>query len=202
MKLILLILFLFGLQNIKAQGYLDTVTLKTCECVDQYDAASSQTNFQVYLGLCVINSSQPFMKQLEKQKGIKADDMNEGVKKIGEMVGERMVVLCPKSIEKITTEMSKESSSSAIAEATSMEVGTITAIDKNGFVIFTIKNEEGKSSKLYWLSEVQSDIDLITKFESLLNKQVEASYTLSELFDHKSLEYRVFKVLSSMNLKK
>jgi hypothetical protein len=98
--------------------------------------------------------------------------------------------------------MSKESSSSAIAEATSMEVGTITAIDKNGFVIFTIKNEEGKSSKLYWLSEVQSDIDLITKFESLLNKQVEASYTLSELFDHKSLEYRVFKVLSSMNLKK
>jgi hypothetical protein len=142
------------------------------------------------------------MKQLEKQKGIKADDMNEGVKKIGEMVGERMVVLCPKSIEKITTEMSKESSSSAIAEATSMEVGTITAIDKNGFVIFTIKNEEGKSSKFYWLSEVQSDIDLITKFESLLNKQVEANYTLSELFDHKSLEYRVFKVLSSMNIKK
>ena len=202
MKIFLLLLFLSGLNNAWAQGYLDTVTLKTCECVDQYDASTAQTNFQVYLGLCVINSSQPYMKQLEKEKGVKADDMTESVKRIGELVGERMVVICPKTIEKITTEMSKESSSESTAVSTSYELGTVIAIDKNGFVIFTIKNEEGKSSKFYWLSEVQSDMDLITKFESLLNKQVEASYTLSELFDHKSMEYRVFKVLSSINLKK
>lgn len=202
MKSIVLLLLLHGFNCVSAQGYLDTVTLKTCKCVDQYDAPKVQTNFQVYLGLCIINSSQPYLKQLEKEKGVKSDDMVESVKRIGELVGERMVVICPKTIEKITTEMVRESSPTSSAESASYELGTITEIDKNSFVIFTIKNEEGKSSKLYWLSEVQSDMDLITKFDSLLNKQVEASYILYDLFDYKSMEYRVFKVLSSINLKK
>jgi hypothetical protein len=68
--------------------------------------------------------------------------------------------------------------------------GVITKIENDHFVILSIKDEQGKISKYYWLTFIQSNTELSTKYKSLIGKKVNITYTSQDFFDPKLDEYR------------
>jgi hypothetical protein len=110
-----------------------------------------------------------------------------------------MSTKCPKVLFRFIAASSQEESAK---EEVVVEIGTITSSEKDAFIYFNLKNEAGKPSKLYWLDFIQSDLDMINNYLSLLGKKVEISYVNKELFDPKSSEYRSFKVIKKIVLLK
>jgi hypothetical protein len=77
--------------------------------------------------------------------------------------------------------------------------GNITKIDKDFFVVFSVKDEAGKTTKLYWLGFIEAGLDLVSGYEALAGKDVEVSFEYKEFFDPKVNEYRAFPVITNLN---
>ena len=79
--------------------------------------------------------------------------------------------------------------------------GKITNIEKDLFVVITIEETNGKTTKLLWLNFVQSNIDLPSKWESLVGKNVSINYNSNaQFFDPKINDYRIFLIIDKLNV--
>ncbi len=70
----LITLFVFISTIAISQDYLDDIAIKSCECLSNIADTLSSDQYNLELGLCMIEASSPYAKQLKKDYRI---DLNK-----------------------------------------------------------------------------------------------------------------------------
>lgn len=211
-KLLLSIgIILASLTSVRAQDYMDEITQKSCECIENIKPNVNKDLIAGKLGLCMIQASLPYKKELKKEHKVDLDKMNEKEgHKLGTIIGLRLAGVCPESLLKMTNLMNEGKVDEIIIEELDEEEfksdskqtkGKIINIEKDLFVVFNIEETNGKTSKFIWLNFVQSNIDLPEQWESLKGKEVSVLYTRdAQFFDPKINDYRIFLILEKLTV--
>lgn len=190
-----------------AQNYMDDIAKKSCECLNNIPANANKDEYTVKLGLCMIEAAMPYQKQLKKDHDIDFAKIDKQGEKLGRIIALRMASVCPNELVKLAADYNADEQKETSTKETPTKdnqiseifEGTIVQIEDNQFVLFAVKNEEGKVVKFYWLTFPPSNIDLPSKYKSLLNKKVRISFSTNEVFDPKIGEYRTINVISKID---
>ena len=67
MKSILITLFLAFSFTAFSQDYMDKIALEVCDCIDNVSDSVPTDQFNMELGLCMLEASMPYKKQLKKE---------------------------------------------------------------------------------------------------------------------------------------
>jgi hypothetical protein len=203
-------ILILNLNGIYAQEYMDEITQKSCECIENLKPKGNKEQIAGQLGICMIQASLPYKKELKKDHKVDLEKMNEKEgQKLGTLIGFKLAGVCPESLLKMTSLMKNEMDEIIVEELTEEEFindskqlkGKITNIEKNLFVILTVQENNGKTTKLLWLNFVQSNIDLPTKWETLIGENVNITYnTNAQFFDPKINDYRIFLIVEKLNV--
>jgi hypothetical protein len=106
---------------------------------------------------------------------------------------------CPEKLKRVVNEI-KQNQEEKINVKSEIFEGQITRIDGNIFLEFSLKDEQGKISKFYWLSFIESDMELTTEYKSLLDKYVRITFRSEEFFDARIGEYRIFNIIQELEV--
>lgn len=197
-KTLLLSLFLFASISGFSQDYLDKIATNTCNCTEKLSPSLSKDDFTMQFGLCMIAAASDYKKEIKKDYKLNMDNVEE-IESKGEKlwanIAIKMATVCPKSFSKLADEGKDEA---VAAVATSSLEGVVTQIEKNLFVTFYVKDASGKITKLYWLSFIESSLDLTTKYNTLLNKKVTFTYETKDFFDPKINDFRAFNIITQI----
>lgn len=195
MKQILVILLISGAHVVFSQDYMTTIAEKSCACLEKVPDTLETQQFNMELGLCMIEASMPYKKQIKKDHNINLENIDTEGEKLGRLIGIKMVSVCPNILVKMTSTSKSRVNAKQNAEEAE---GTITKIEKDFFVTFSIKDGSGKVNKYYWLTAIESDSDLVNNYSSLEGKSVSIAYKPIELFDPRINEYRQFLVIQEL----
>lgn len=200
-KILLLVILLFALRPCFSQDYMDQILNKSCECISNIVDTSNIDNYNTAIGICIIDASMPYQKQIKKDYNIDLNNIADGQtgEKLGQVIGVKLAAFCPKTFQKLSTIISniKDSKSESTLETIA---GTVTKIENDFFVVFSIKDNSGKVSKFNWLDFINSEFELMTSYTSLLGKTVEVSYSKKEYFDPKIEQYRTFNIITQIKV--
>lgn len=200
MKNLLAVLLILISNLLFSQDYKKKIAKATCDCVAKVQNESKGAKTQeAQLGLCMISSSMPYAKELKKDYNIDIENLTDetsdkAFEKLGSAIGVLMTTECSDVFLKIMndTEESNEAKSELLLN------GTITKIEKENFVIFHVVGENKNLTKFYWVSNIESNLDLPKEYNSLINKKVSISYYTTEIFDIKINDYRNLNIISSL----
>lgn len=195
-----LLITLFCVPSIFAQDYdyMSRIAEQSCECVSEVEDTKNQEKFNLALGLCIIEASTPFKNELKRDYKIDLDKINQDGTKLGELIGLKMAGICPDEILRVA----ENSNVDEYDESASYISGIITKIDNEQFVVFSIKDDAGKTTKFYWLWYIESEMDLPTEYLTLIGKEVELYYYENDIYDPRIDEYKTFFIIEEMNLVK
>lgn len=179
-----------------SENYMDKIVKKACECLANIPDSLGKDNYNMKFGLCLIEVSMPYKNELKRDYNINLDKMDakEG-EKLGRAVVLKMGTICPDGLV-IVAKKNK-----AVPELDNNEKimeGVVTNIENNPFVVFSLKDNFGRIFKFYWLSFIQSDLELTNNYNSLLGKTIKLTYGKKDYFDPKILEYRQFNIVSKI----
>ena len=197
MKKIILLFTLLIANNSSAQDYMDKIIDDTCNCLSKISDSIVGEDFNMQMGVCMINAASPYKKKIKKDHKIDMNNINEEGEALGELIGIKMIDVCPN----ILIEISKRSNQPVQEEEIIVQntiTGKITKIEEDQFVSFSLKDGEGKTKKFYWLNHIESDIDLYTEYKNLKHKAVKITYRSEEFFDPRIGEYHTFNIISKI----
>lgn len=197
MKKLLFVSFIFYCQHSFSQTYLDKIVQESCECVSKVSESLDKEQYTQELGICMIVAAEPYRKQLKKDHNIDFDKIDVDGEKLGKLLGIKMASVCPSSI--LAVAKKSANSESAPSETKSFE-GTITKLENEMFIVLHIKDESGKTNKFYWLTYVESGVDLTDRYDSMVGAAVSLTYRSEEFFDPKIKEYRQFSIIKKLEL--
>ena len=179
-----------------SQNYMDIIVKESCECISNIPDTLNKDNFNMKFGLCMIEISMPYKKELKRDYNIDLDNMDAKVgEKLGRIVALKMGSVCPGGlmlVAKKNTAAPEQETNGKVLE------GVVTNIDNTDFVVFSIKDNFGRIFKFYWFSVIQSDIELTNHYNSLLGKTLKVTYDKKDFFDPKISDYRQFNVISKI----
>lgn len=197
------ILFLLGLvvsTNLFSQSYKKEIAKSSCDCVKSIKTeGKSSSAITAELGVCMLKATMPFSKEIKKDYNIDptADIMDSAkMEQLGIKMGILMAEECQEEFLKIAqysdeAEGGKESSELLIN-------GTVSKIEKENFIVFHVVGENKILNKLYWISSVDSNLDLPKEYQTLMNKKVSISYFTMEIFDPKINDYKTLNIISTL----
>lgn len=177
-----------------AQDYMEIITEKSCACLDKIPNEEQTDQLHLKLGICMLEAADPYKKQLKNEYGIELDKNDDSGEKLGRIIGLKMAVKCPSALMKMagrSDDMQKEEKSVR---------GNITKIEAEQFVCFSVRDEQGKTAKYYWLTFVESSADLIAKYKTYSGKNIRITYRNEDFFDPKIDEYRSFSIILKMEI--
>lgn len=222
LKTIGVFIALFFTQQVYAQDVLDILADKSCECIDRIEyEGKSEEELQVEFGLCLFAEAQDHTTELKEQYKIDFNkNPNKAGKKLGELVGIRMVGYCPEYILALTGSQSFESARKTYRGETSSESasddevvaevdstkseesltvkGKIQGINNGTFVSVSLVTEDSSIIKLYWFDFFTNSELLIDDLENLKTKNVEVTYREQEIFQTVNNGYVKIKIIKSM----
>lgn len=199
MKQILIItLFLFSGMHCFSQKYIDKIVEESCECLERVPDSLSNRDFNMQAGICMIKASMPYKEQLKKDYNINLDKINskEEGEKLGKLIAIKLISVCPNAFKRLTKRAQEENIKKE--ENKKIIEGTVSSIEKNPFVVFSLKDDFGRIFKFYWLSFIESDIELTNNYDTLTGKTIRLTYEKKDFFDPKIVEYRSFNVISKI----
>lgn len=179
-----------------SQQYMDKIVVQSCECLGKVSEALEPQQYNVELGLCMIEASMPYKKQLKKDYDINLDEIENEGEKLGRIIGLKMVAVCPTALVRMT----KKNQGNTKAENDGSIEGIITNVESDFFVSFHLKDESGKVMKYHWLTLIETEQELTTSYQSLVGKTVRITFETEEFFDPKIEEYRQFFIIKKMDL--
>jgi hypothetical protein len=195
-KILIAGLILSGFHSF-SQSYLDKIVQESCNCVSKVSQTLDNEQYTQELGICMIVAAEPYRKQLKKDHSIDFDKIDVDGEKLGKLIGIKMAAVCPDLI--LAVAKRSGNSESASVESKSFE-GIITKTENEFFVVLHIKDESGKINKFYWLTYVESDIEVGDRYDSMVGKSVALTYRSEEFFDPKIKEYRSFSIIEKLEL--
>ncbi|MBA4053558.1 MAG: hypothetical protein C0490_02495, partial [Marivirga sp.] len=89
--------FLF-IADVFSQEYMDKIVVQSCECLGKVSEDLEGQQYNVELGLCMIEASMPYKKQLRKDYDINLDQIENEGEKLGRIIGLKMVAVCPTAL--------------------------------------------------------------------------------------------------------
>ena len=107
----------------------------------------------------------------------------------------KMASICPNAILSFVNKSDESSTASTGGKSYG---GTVTKLENDFFVVLHVKEESGKTNKFYWLTYVESDVDLADQFASIVGTPVSITYRSEDLFDPKIKEYRQFSIIEKI----
>lgn len=188
--------------------YMDLIVQECCKCIADLpqDLGTDETTMQ--MGLCMMQPALPYLDQIKEDYGIDfaRDPQGEG-ERLGGIIGMKMIEVCPDELMRLSENVNQSdsplldqsASASTPEESQGSFIGEVTALDKEGFVIFTVRSFQGKARKFYWLGFVEmEDGDLSLSYKDLIGEKVRVFYRTREMFDPRLEEYRPFYVIESI----
>lgn len=196
-KLFALLLLCLFVQTTFAQedDYMQKITQKACECISELSNEENVTKEQ--LGLCMLGEAVKYKEQLLRDHNINMMNIDMEGEELGRVIGLQMISECPDimiSLAALTDDDSEE-----VETPLFMAEGTIKAITKDEFIVFSLKTEDGRTSKFYWLTFIKSDTDLQNDYEKLKGKKVSIEYDIYEFYDTKLEDYRNYNIIEAIN---
>lgn len=177
----------------RADDYLDVAARSACECAERMPANLNAGEVKMHAGICMIRAVVPFKERLRADHGIDLDHPGKDGERLGAIVGARMTQHCPVAMVRLV----RAATPGEAGQTVEMTIeGTITRVEKEPFVILTLQDGEGRSTKLWWLQSVPSGIDFVNTYESLAGRQLKLSYQPRDFFDPRVNDYRKFNVIS------
>jgi hypothetical protein len=179
-----------------SQNYMDIIVKKSCECITNIPDTLQKDQFNMKFGLCMLEISMPYKKELKRDYNIDLNNMDAKVgEKLGRVVALKMGNVCPgvlMTVAKKNTAAPEQETNGKILE------GVVTNIENTNFVVFSIKDNFGRIFKFYWFSVIHSDIELTNNYNSLVGKTLKVTYDKKDYFDPKISDYRQFNVISKI----
>ncbi|WP_294245146.1 hypothetical protein [uncultured Chryseobacterium sp.] len=178
-----------------SQEYKAKIGQTACECFKKVKAESPDPELlETKMGFCIINAAEPYAKQLKKEYDL--DILGDQSSETGKLIATLMLKECPDLfMEMVNSE--KKGSIGKASLGTSVS-GTVTRIEKGNFIIFHVIGEDGNLIKLYWVTAIDSGLDLPREYQSLLNKKINAVYEKNEIFDPGINDYRNINIISTL----
>jgi hypothetical protein len=207
----LLFCFLFGFSH--AQDYYDLMAKETCECVQGKKIDFTKIPYQelqASLGACMIPSFIKFKDKLEKEEQIEFDD-KEGMRKLGEKIGAKMLTHCPDLMISIGTQylknegtdnneeqdLNKDQDRNVVMSDDIPLEGAFVETKSGDFLSIVIKEKSGRMHQLLLLNFFEN-AELITNGKLKPNEKIAITYNEHEFYDPKSKDYKYYKVLYSL----
>ena len=113
------------------------------------------------------------------------------------ITGAGMASICPNALLKMANNVGLDEEE-AVEENSFF--GHVTKIDGDIFLEFSVRDQQGKTSKFYWLTFIESNIDLSVNYETLIDKSVRIDAVPQEIFDARIGEYRTVHVITKIKL--
>jgi hypothetical protein len=180
--------------TLSAQDVLDGIAKGTCDCLLALDRNEFQGEaLQMQLGLCMMKASAPYEKELRKQYKVDFSRLDDGAgEKLGELVGMRLVGVCPEFLQ-ILAEMESAPATEAVDVVISSVTGVVTGLRDRQFSTILVKDVSGRTVELLRLEHFQN-ADLLAGASATGVKGTFA-YTVRELYDPVAGTYRSHNVL-------
>ncbi|MBC7450795.1 MAG: hypothetical protein H7259_04840 [Cytophagales bacterium] len=175
---------------------MDKIVKESCSCADNVSDTLQTEERNMQLGLCMINAAMPYKKQLKKDYDIDMDKIETEGEKIGRFFGLKMASVCPNVLMKMSQGAKEKEASSEVKSIK----GIITAIESDFFVTFSLKDNTGKVTKFYWLTFIESEIELVDSYKTMMGRSVEIQYEAQDFYDPKIQDYRLFNVILQLEL--
>lgn len=195
-------LLVIGAFSVSAQDYIETIAEKSCTCLTQIDTTASQSEINTQLGLCMIQASTPFEKELKKKAhiDISALDDNTG-EQLGLLIAPKMLIKCPALMLRLINSTKKEKEKNLSSSSTNTYKGVITDLQSNQFVSISVKNNKGPDQKFYWFAYFKGSELLKDGISGLKDKTVEVSYTENDYYNPAIKDYMKYKVITALSVK-
>lgn len=199
MKKYFFLLLLSITTSIFGQSYMDQIVDESCDCLDHISKKLDKEAYTMQVGLCMMKASQPYKKQLKKDYNIDMDNIVKDAERLGEVIGVQLAFKCPEALLLASDKI--DPNNEYLVDDTDL-YGTITKVETDQFVVFTIKDENGKSAKYYWFTTIETSEDLQTMYDNIVGKWVSIVYKTADYFDPKIGEYRSYNVITELELDK
>ncbi len=143
---------------VSAQDVLDAIAEEACSCSREGGVSmANPEEFQMQLGLCILQACTPREKELKKQYSFTLSDFAENEKKaeeFGMQVGMRMAFKCPELFAGTeATAMDEEWEEEVVEDPMSYFVeGVLTAIEPGQFNTLLVRDDGGEVHRVLWLT--------------------------------------------------
>ncbi len=199
MKRNILITILITISTIGfSQDYIDKIALKACEFLNTVSDTIEPERLNLELGFCMIEAAKPYKKQLKRDYNIDFSKIDTYGKELGMIIGLKMTSVCPNAL---LIWISREKQKNDNKDSERIFEGQIISIDDKKFVEFSLKDEAGKISKFYWLTYIESNVELSNNYKTLLEESVRITFLTQEFFDARIAEYRTFNIIRKLEIK-
>ncbi|MNQ73737.1 hypothetical protein D3C85_884800 [compost metagenome] len=197
MKKILFLIVLFCNVVAYSQDALNVIAKETCECLEAKKAKSANftgEELKAAVGLCMIKSYSDHSAEFKGSEKVSFSD-KEGMTKLGQNVGVKMLELCPTMILELGKDAIDEEAE--VQEEDPTLSGEVVDIKWEQFVTLQIKDQTGRNYNLLLLDAFDT-ASLLTNNEVKKKDKLKVSYSEIELFDSKAKEFRYFKILTKI----
>lgn len=183
-----------------SQDYMDEITRKTCECIENIEEGTESEQFKMKIGLCMLQAAEPHQKKLKKDHGINWDKIDTQGEKLGRIIGMKMAATCPDALLALAGKDDDEEESRKIDESFKNTFeGEVSSIDGEVFKVFSVTHENGNVSKFYWFTMAASNFTITNNYQLLLEEKVVITYRTEEMFDARIGEYRPFNIITRID---
>lgn len=190
---LLLITFNSSFSQTKKDDLLVKVAEKTCECIDGNLDGKSVNELQLFFGLCIMKSYNPFKEEFKK---IDATYNYESYEELGEEVGIKLIEICPDNFSQIFENEDFIESIYDDNEKPNTLSGKFLSISGEEFNYINIKDENGKKQRFLWLKNFEGSERFINKPKSI--KKIKVYYQNSECYIPKMKAYFMIKEVTKI----
>jgi hypothetical protein len=200
-----LLLALLPLAPLQAQDVLDKVAKESCSCATDLDTTLNEEERNMQLGLCMLQSSMPYQKELKKKYGIDLNNIDKDGERFGQLLGMRLAVQCPEFVAMMANmsddeEAVEEAASAPVLPTSSME-GALSTVKTGQFLTLVVRKEDGASVELLFLDHAEGIDQVLRRPDQGRGTTGTWTYVTQDLFDPVSRSYRPFYVVKGVEAK-
>lgn len=188
-------------QPVLAQDVLDILAGNACECISKKDTDQmSMEDLQMQLSMCLMESVGKNQEAFTREYGELDISDQAAMQDFAQKIAMRMVTKCPQVMMKVaSTSQGMPQSSETPKTATILE-GVFQGVSGSEMAVIEIKEANGRTQKLLWMSYFQGSDQLISNPASLKGKAVTVEYETIEVYSPKAKEYFDRKKITSLKV--
>jgi hypothetical protein len=197
MKKIVLLLVLVGniafAQKLTKDQLSEKLAEKACGCAEKKEI--TKENFELTIGICLLEGINPFEKDVEKHYGKDVISNDKKMEELGYDVGKKMGLKCPTIFKFMLDE---EEADEAVVDVEDLILsGKISEIKSDQFLTFVVKEDSGKNNQFILISSFDNAF-LLTDKVLKVSDDVDVTYYEMDLFDAKLGKFVSFKIVTDI----
>lgn len=206
-KIVSVLVFVMISQFAFSQDYLEEIADSSCTCINNLPDSMDKNVYLIKSMLCVLESSSVYKTQLKEDYDIEVGSVDDdSMDDLGDLIGTKIEIKCPEIVavlEGLVGDVDEDESNNnveIIGTTQKLIKGEVTKVEDDFFVVFHVKDEQGKVMKYYWFDFFNNEIDLINTYKTMVGKKVAITFVINEFFDPKIGEYRQFYSIKQLSV--